>query len=89
MIFDLAMTGETDEKGLVSQVLAEFRRPGTASQGPVCRAIDQLRAAREEAERPSTFGAHRHCVRVSRAEAAHRQARSYSSYLNESASLVR
>jgi hypothetical protein len=27
------MTGETDEKGLVSQVLAEFRRPGTASQG--------------------------------------------------------
>jgi hypothetical protein len=33
MIFDLAMTGETDEKGLVSQVLAEFRDPGTPSQG--------------------------------------------------------
>jgi DNA-binding transcriptional LysR family regulator len=33
LIFDLAITGETDEKGLVSQVLAEFRRPGAASQG--------------------------------------------------------
>jgi hypothetical protein len=33
MIFDLAMTGETDEKGLVTLVLAEFRRRGAASQG--------------------------------------------------------